>query len=318
MKSENRSEIHRTSRLRRAMRCAAGLALSCWAVGCGGGEDGGTGALRVRISGEGAAREGYPFVKEGVEVRFADGWSITFRKYLVSFGDIEVKGLDGEPGSSSGKRYVADLHAGDQIAEEIEGLSPRRWDALSFSVLPASEESLPLGNVSEEDMARLAAGRFTYYIDGEASHPERGRFDFQWGLQNPTRNRNCSNGLDGTDGVIVRPNATTEAELTFHVDHLFWDTLGAEQSRLRFDPMWGANKDGDTTITFDELSGQRLADLTDPEGAPLRDEAGQALVYNPGSIPLPDKNLREFVLVSSASQAHLNGLGLCSVQALAP
>ncbi|HSO00666.1 MAG TPA: hypothetical protein VLS89_20380, partial [Candidatus Nanopelagicales bacterium] len=111
---------------------------------------------------------------------------------------------------------------------------------------------------------------------------------------------------------------TTDAEITFHVDHVFWDTLGAEQSRLRFDPMWGANKNRDLVIDLDELAAQRLADLTDPEGQPLLDEAGQPLVYNPGSIPLPDKNLLEFVLVSAASQAHLNGLGLCSVQALDP
>jgi hypothetical protein len=37
-------------------------------------------------------------------------------------------------------------------------------------------------------------------------------------------------------------------------------------------------------------------------------------VYDPGSLPLPDKNLYEYVLVSMASMAHLNGLGLCSVE----
>ncbi|EYF01663.1 hypothetical protein [Chondromyces apiculatus] len=323
MATENASGAGVQSRGRRVASAGArGLAgvgmllLACGAAACGGEEDGGTGSLRVRVSGEGAARDGYPYVEQGVEIRFGDGWSIAFRKYLVSFGDIEVAGLDGEVGSASGARYVADLHTGDPTAEEIEGLAARRWDSVSFSVVEAGEESVALEGVSGEDLSLMKAGGFTFYIDGEATHAERGRFDFTWGIVNPTRNRNCTNGLDGTDGVIVRPSATTEAELTFHVDHLFWDTLGAEQSQLRFDPMWGANKDGDTTITFQELAGQRLADLTDPEGEPLRDEAGQALVYNPGSIPLPDKNLQEFVRVSAASQAHLNGLGLCSVQAL--
>lgn len=295
---------------------AAALVLA-GAAGCGGGEDG-TGTLRVRVSGEGAAKEGYPYVKQGVEIRFVDGWSIEFRKYLVSFGDIEIRGQDGELGSASGRRYVADLHTGDPVAEEIEGLAPRRWESVSFSVLPAGEDSAPIGGATAEDAALMAAGGFAYYLDAIATHPERGSFEARWGLANPTRNRNCTNGLDGTDGVIVRPSATTDAEITFHVDHAFWDTLGAEQSRLRFDPMWGANRGGDALIELDELAQQRLADLTDPEGQPLLDEAGQPLVYNPGSIPLPDKNLREFVLISAASQAHLNGLGLCSVQALAP
>jgi hypothetical protein len=56
--------------------------------------------------------------------------------------------------------------------------------------------------------------------------------------------------------------------------------------------------------------------LQDPDGEPLLDEEGEPLVYDPGAIPLADKNLREFLLAASASQAHLNGLGLCSVQRL--
>lgn len=106
------------------------------------------------------------------------------------------------------------------------------------------------------------------------------------------------------------------AELTCHVDDLFWDTLGAEQARLRFDPIWGADRDRDGFVDLDELAQQRLADLQDPDRAPLLDEDGVPLVYDPGAVPLADKNLREFLVAASASQAHLDGLGLCSVQRL--
>jgi hypothetical protein len=100
------------------------------------------------------------------------------------------------------------------------------------------------------------------------------------------------------------------------MDHMFWDTLGTEVAQLRFDPIWGADVDQDGTVTTEELTDQRISALADPMGAPLLDEEGAPLVYDPGSLPLPDKNLYEFIQLSMASMAHLNGLGLCSVERL--
>jgi hypothetical protein len=299
---------------RRAVVALGWAALACAA--CGDDAIGEGGALVVRASGEASAKQGYPYERDGVEFRFVDGWTLVFDRYLVSFGDIEVATRDGETGSASGRRFIADLKQGDPVVEEVGDLEPRRWDSLSFSVLNADASSELVGQVRGEDADRMRADGLSYLVEGVATHPEKGSLRFSFAQQNATRNRNCTNGLDGTDGVIVRENATTEAELTFHVDHLFWDTLGAEQARLRFDPIWGADRNRDGFVDLEELAQQRLADLQDPDGEPLLDEEGEPLVYDPGAIPLADKNLREFLLAASASQAHLNGLGLCSVQRL--
>ncbi len=300
---------------RRVLACAWALAAPAL-VACGDDASSGGGTLVVRVSGEEAAKQGYPMQRDGQTYEFVDGWTLVFDRYVVSFGDIEVATQDGSVGSDAGLRYVVDLKLGDPAVETIEALEARRWDAIGFSVLSADADSVVVGQVRDEDLARMRDEGLTYLVEGVATHPEKGELRFSLPMVNPTRNRNCTNGVDGTDGVVVRESATTEAEITFHVEHLFWDTLGAEQARLRFDPIWGADRDGDGVVVLDDLAAQRLADLRDPSGEPLLDEQGAPLVYDPGSIPLPDKNLREFVLATTASQAHLNGTGLCSTQRL--
>jgi len=276
--------------------------------------DGG-GSVRFVVSGEGAAKEGYPFVKDGVEIRFVDGWSLAFERYLVSFGDIELASRGIEP-VSSGLTFVADLHQGDPEVELFENLEARRWEQLGFSMVRASAASERLAGVAPEQADAFAASGAVYEMAGTATHPDKGEIRFDWRFDIPARNRSCTNGADGTDGVIVRDNATSQVEITFHVDHVFWDTLGSEIAVLRFDAIWGADKDQDGVVTLDELAAQRIAAPTDPSGAPLLDESSGPLVYNPGSIPLPDRNLLEFMNVSASSQVHVNGLGLCSLQAL--
>jgi hypothetical protein len=272
----------------------------------------GSGAVRVRTSGEGAAKVGYPYDRQGVEIAFIDGWELRFEKVLVSVREIELT-AEGDSVASEGS-WVVDLHLGDPPLEEFTELAARRWDGFGFVIDAPNEESALGEGVDPVDADRMANEGLSYVIEGSASHPERGSVTFSWGLPIAVRHRNCTNGVDGTSGLVVRENSTTDAEITIHLDHMFWDTLGTEVASLRFDPIWGADVDEDGEVTLDELRAQRLSSLTDPSGATLTDEEGSPLVYDPGSLPLPDKNLYEYVLVSMASMAHLNGLGLCSVE----
>lgn len=287
---------------------AAALALT----GCGGGEA--TGALTLRISGEDAAKRGYPVVVAGEEIAFVDGWKVRFHKLIASVGEVELRGHDGEVALAETTTYVAELTTGDPVLERYEGLPARRWERFSFSVLAPTNESVNVNDVDPEALERMIEHRYNYWIEGEAEK-DGATLTFAWGLENPTRNASCTNGLDGTEGVVIRRNATTEAELTVHIDHLFWDTLGSEQLRLRFDAIAGA-ADEAGHIDTDALASQRLSDLRDREGNPLTDSSGARVIYNPESVPLPDHNLKEFILAAAASQVHYNGAGLCSVTRL--
>lgn len=286
--------------------------LACY-VGCSSTDDG-VGTVSVHVTGEGAAKTGYPFVDDGVEIRFADGWQLRFTKYLVSVGSIRLAGEDDVDAFVSDEVVVTDLHLGDPVVLTREGLAARRWERFGFQIVAPPPNARVSGQVAEADVARMREGGFNYWLEGSAEKDGR-TVSFAWGLKNPTRATNCTSGIDGTSGVVVRRNATSEVEITFHLEHLFWDTLGTEIAKLRFDAIAAvANERG--VVDFDALASQPLSDLRGVDGGPLVDDGGARILYHPGSVSLPEQNLRAFMLATSAGQAHVDGLGLCTVSRL--
>ncbi|MEM9691095.1 MAG: hypothetical protein AAGA56_00995 [Myxococcota bacterium] len=291
-----------------------GLALAA----CDTETDTGEGTLSFRISGEGPATDGYPFVKDGVELSFVEGWEVQFDHIVASMGEISVAATDGTVAHQGTERYLADLAQGDVTVLTLPDITARRWDRIGVNVLPASSESIALSGIDASIVDTMVSEGLTYYYDGRASRDGMS-FRFVFGLRNPTTNTDCTNGDDSTQGVIVENGSFTESELTVHIDHLFWDTLGSEQLRLRFDAMAAADLEsvggnGDGVITFEELENQRLSDLRGLDGEPLLGDDGEILSYNPASTPLSESTLRGFVLASTATQVHLNGLGFCTIQ----
>lgn len=294
--------------------------LLCLAVGSTGCSDSGdetaagSGSLTLVVTGEDGAKDGFPFEEDGEAVAFADDWTVAFSKVLVSVGNITLEGDDGKVALSSDEHYLVDLHEGDPELGTFDGLGARRWERLSYEVLPAASGMTNVSGVASGDVEAMIDGGYNYWIEGTAEKGDAS-FTFSWGLKNPTRNSNCTNGSDDTQGVIIRDNATTEAELTFHFDHVFWSTLGTEEAELRFEAIAAAGReDGD--ISWEDLEAQKLAALVGLDGEPLLDEDGAPIVYNPGSVRLASQDLASFILASSSSMGHLNGEGLCTVAAL--
>lgn len=286
-------------------------------VACTGDDDetaAGSGSLTLIATGEDGAKDGFPFEEDGETIAFADDWSVSFSKVLVSLGKISLKGDDGELGLESDEHYIADLHQGDPELGTFEGLGARRWQNLSYQILPAVEGMINVSDVAASDIDAMIDGGFNYWLEGSAEKDGE-TFTFAWGLVNPTNNTNCTNGTDDTQGIVIKDNATAEGELTFHFDHVFWTTLGSEGGTLRFEAIAAAGRD-DGDISWQDLQAQELASLVGLDGEPLRDENGDRIVYNPGSVRVAEQNLAEFILASSSSMAHLNGEGLCTISAL--
>jgi hypothetical protein len=262
----------------------------------------GQGTVQFRVSGEDGALGGFP----NDEAAFVDGWALQFDRYLVSIADVTVGARDGGSVHGDEQVYIADLHAAEPELDEIGPIGARRWDAVSWDMRAptADDEVVALDGVTEADVAMMRDGELVYYIAGRATKEMR-EVTFAWGLANPVHQSDCTNGVDGTDGVVVRNNAASDAEITIHVEHAFWDSLGTEESALRFDPI-AALADADGVVTWDALAGARLSELQDEDGNPL--------VYNPGSLPL--SNLQEFILAATRTQAHLGGEGLCTIEPL--
>jgi hypothetical protein len=287
----------------------------------------GEGDVIVSANGEQGAREGFPYVPgeeghvhmdgepESDEVAFADGWEVRFDRYLASVGDLELATLEGEVAAASEAVYVFDLTQPRLGLEELVDVHAQRWDDFSYSVrAPAAGETVKLsGGATEEDAAMMRTAGINYYVEGYAEKDGR-VITFAWGIDNPTDNVECTNGADETAGIVVKNNATAQAELTFHVEHMFWDRLGSEQTRLRFEAI-AAMADADGEVTWASLAQQMLANLRDEAGGELFDDSGNRVVYDPGSSSLPRNDLQQFILASVRTQAHLNGSGLCTISA---
>ncbi|HET9958881.1 MAG TPA: hypothetical protein VFQ61_30525 [Polyangiaceae bacterium] len=297
-----------------ALRAALALSLSTFACACGSDSGAlGEGALEVSVSGEEAAEVGFPFTEDGETISFADGWRVSFSKLLIGVGGLDLRSSDGQTAVAESRTYVADLHAGAARLATFSGLGARRWDRFSYRIVAPDETATPIGDVSEDDVERMREGGFNYLIEGSAIR-EGNQLTFSWGFSNPTLNANCTNGVDDTDGVVVPNNSQASAEITIHVDHLFWTTLGTERSELRFEAIAAAGRD-DGDISMSDLAEQRLSSLVGMDGEPLKDDQGAAIVYNPESVRLESQNLAAFMLASSSSMGHLNGEGLCTVRA---
>ena len=120
---------------------------------------------------------------------------------------------------------------------------------------------------------------WSYWLQGRATKSGVGSYSFSIGFPVTARATECTNGVDGTLGLIVGDGRTTDAELTIHAEHMLYDRLGTHRDvQLRFDA-WTV--DGD--ITRATLQRQKLLSLQSADGGVLVDESGTPVVYQPGS-----------------------------------
>jgi hypothetical protein len=167
-----------------------------------------------------------------------------------------------------------------------------------------------VGTVTDAQITTMMAGGISYWLHGTAHHPMH--HDVVLDLQIPmhTRMTACTNAMDMTDGLVVTPNGMADYQVTFHLDHVFFDSIVAPEPDLRFEA-YAAAAGADFVVTFDDLASQPLADLHDIDGSPLM-EGGAQIVYDPGSTPLATQDLRSFVYHQATTVGHFNGEGHCT------
>ena len=149
---------------------------------------------------------------------------------------------------------------------------------------------------------------WSLYVAGSATNGTVDR-TFEYGFDMDVLNRRCVAG-DGTDGVVIPNGALVDAQITLHLDHLFFDNLRLDLAEMRFDAM-AAAADADGHVTLESLEGQRLADLQGIDGGPLVDEDGAPVTYDPGSAALDTPTLASLVREAATTIGHWNGEGHC-------
>ncbi len=241
----------------------------------------------------------------------ADGYAVEFDHVILAVEDFYLRTQLGEEQPLPDHAAIVELVPSGSEVFRFTELEARRWDDVGFTTAPAREDAVRAGGVDEQLAARMVAEGWSQLIVGTMVGPDDTRVPFEFGFPVGIRYLRCRSGRDGTDGVVLPVGGQGEAEITWHLTHVFFDSF-AEDSSLRVEPI-AAVYDGTNPVTIDQLESQSLADLRGVDGQPLTDDLGNPVLY----IPPPGgaDTLREFVL--AARFGHFDGLeGFCTTELL--
>ncbi|TVQ92161.1 MAG: hypothetical protein EA397_07315 [Deltaproteobacteria bacterium] len=250
-----------------------------------------SGEVRIVAWGEEAATVGY-------RASQTDGWDITLDHFISAPArfalsdrarESEVEVVD--------TAWVIDWTEWPEPAPLDVRVLPAERYRVGFDMVVPSLEHGVVGQVDADVVALMHEQGWAHHLAGSATDGET-TVTFAWGFDNPTRNTECRNGEDRTDGVAIPPDGVARAQVTMHIDHVFWNTLRTEESPLAFSAIALADADGDGDVTIEELAAVSVL------------EAG----YETAGVQVDD--LYAFIRYSLARASHFNGEGLCRVQAL--
>lgn len=162
------------------------------------------------------------------------------------------------------------------------------------------------------------------------------RVTFSFGFAAPVEFKNCENPElqpAGSRGVQTQANAETVTQVTFHLDHPFWEAL-EEDAPLRWDAL--AARKSVASGAGPESASLTEADVMGVDFQALKDAQGEALpwrtcgpalsgerttgtvAYDPGNVPVSPqggaaglKDLYEYMRYNLSAFGHLNNDGLC-------
>lgn len=284
----------------------AWLALSLAWAACDG--PGAVGTLRVHVSGGNEATSGVPATATD------DGWSVRFTHVALQLEQVLLRTTAGEDAAIPMDPVVVELTRGSALAFTLAGVPAQRWDRFGWRSRPVGASTENLG-VDAAVLERMRERGFSLYLEGSFVAPA-GTVDaegapvtevpFALGVPVEADYERCVNGTDGSSGVVVPLNSATDAEVTWHLTHAFFDSF-AEDASLRVEPfaaLWPRERPVET----DDLD-VSLASLRGMNGRSLRDREGNPVVYLAGMTGAT--TLREFFL--NARYGHFNGLvGFCA------
>lgn len=291
------------SKRTRGLACAGLLA----AAGCSDPTSQGTGRELFTTWGEEFVEAGIP-AGDGSD-GFIDGWSLTYRKFLVNFHEIAVADAAGRIAARLEKsRFVDNSKPDEKELVAFSNLEAKAYPNVSYEIKPAVADAEIVGGADPDDLAMMVREGLSLYVEGEATKAGAGQDKtrtktFRWGFKTQTSYFDChsagENGIS-TQGVVVTTNKTDTSQLTTHGDHLYYDSLqsgdNAKPTALRFEEKAAADDDGDGDITLAELCRKNID--TD--------------VYNPSG--LPGSTIGDFVISLARTIGHFRGEGECTIK----
>jgi hypothetical protein len=216
--------------------------------------------------GEGSIRVtayGESFIEDGIPAEaMNDGWAVAFNRFTVALTDVQVATVAIEvPGD-------VDL----SLASEGRG------------------HELGSADVNEGSYGDASFTLERLELAGAATRGAETK-RFAWRLDVPTAYDACETRTSVPDGGVGT------FQITIHADHLFYDSLVAEEPQVLFQALADADVDGDGEITQAELGARNIG------------------AYDAGSEGGVE-NLWEWLLAAARTVGHVDGEGHCEAHPL--
>jgi hypothetical protein len=314
-----------------------GLCLACTAA-CSDESEDARGTLSVLLEPEDVISHGLEAGDGADNIR--DGWSVSFDKYLLALGHIDVHlASDESVTAEADSVYAVDLvqlpTAGLDLWE-LRDLRKGRWEFF-FEQAGAKSGAKRHDSLEESDFEQMVDNDYTYFIQGKLTHPQgqscppaeiaepgdkkpngaksadnlcydAREIRFEFGAEAQTVFGPCE--TDGVPGFSIAADSQQTVSVTIHGDHLFFNGFpeGGEGGVMRL-AQWLADCDLnlDGTVTRAEL------EQITPAQLPELDQRFQL-----GGSPLsPLKNMYDYVRSQLKTQGHMNGEGECPIDGVA-
>ncbi|MBO6934553.1 MAG: hypothetical protein JJ863_06250 [Deltaproteobacteria bacterium] len=296
------------------------------------------GDVTVLLEPEDTITEGLEPGDEGESIQ--DGWTVTFDRYLVAIGDVDIHlSTDETVDAEAPDVFVADLtqiSAAGEALWTFDGIRPGRWE-VGYSTPGAGDGSMRHETVSEADYDEMVAQDWTYLIEATMTHPsgqscppaslanvggatpngntnsrdedcyDNATITFTWGVTAETVFGPCQ--IDEMFGFAVPEGGSQTVALTIHGDHIFFNGFpeGDEGGIMRL-AQWIADSDLDLDgdVTREELESIAPSDLAE------LDER-----YALGAPPIELMEMWDYVIGQLKTQGHFQGEGECAFDGMA-
>ncbi|MBX3249098.1 MAG: hypothetical protein KF901_18110 [Myxococcales bacterium] len=238
-----------------------------------------------------------------------DGFSARFDHAVIAIESFRVRTRLMDDAEVEPDPVLVELVPRGHEVWRFDGITAGRWDDVGFVLAPPPPDARLIGGVEPRIRDAMVEQGWSSYYEGALFDPDGNEYPFAIGVPVRAEYLNCRSGTDRTRGVAVPEGGVVEAEVTWHLTHLFFDSF-AENSALRGEP-FAAAWDGERPIDLDALRTQPLASLRGLDGRPLRDENGFPVLYIPPAEGA--ETLADFVM--AARFGHFNGLeGECTTE----
>jgi len=285
----------------------AAALLSSMAIGCGDDEGGGgDGNLSVVLEAEETIPEG---LQNGTgEENIMDGFDVSYSRYIIVVGLVEMSQLDGENRQASDAVAVADFTRLPTTLPELtrfDGIPIGQYTSFGFATPSPDDGVINVNEVDEDDVAAMIENGWSYIIEGQLRQVSDGATrDFLIEADVPSVYSDCA-VEDLEPGVNV--GMSSSASITMHGDHLFFNGFPADESSVvrLAQWMWDVPDDGDGVLTREDF--EAATDVGTLFPSPT---------YSLDGGPLPITNAWDFVRAELGTQGHIFGEGECEWDAL--